>query len=263
MLDLKHREYRTINNHRSAISAFHSEIDGYKAGQHPRVLQLLKGIAYSNPPKPKLADVWDVQILIDYIQNGPEDEKLSLKDLTLKTTALLALTAIPRASELAMLDIKWLIKKEDSYTFQLEGRAKHSKQGKPTPPVIFTKFENNAKTCPIQAIDSYIERTSPLRVSPGGEGGSTLFLCHTKPYGPASKASIRRWLLEIMTLAGINTKVYKPHSTRSAASSKVGVPLHIILERGNWKSKSVWEKHYYRPQHLKPKQFQNALLNKL
>ena len=34
-------EYRSINNHRSAISAFHCTIDGFKAGQHPRIRALL------------------------------------------------------------------------------------------------------------------------------------------------------------------------------------------------------------------------------
>ena len=218
MMDTKNREYRTINNHRSAISAFHSEVDGHKVGKHPRVQELLKGISYCKPPKPRLNAVWDVEILINHIEQQPHNNELSLKELTLKTTALLALTAIPRVSELAMLDTQWLIKKEDVYTFQLEGRAKHSKQGKPTPPIIFTKFTPNSKLCPLRTIDTYLEKTETLRI--GVEGRSKLFLCYIKPYGPATKASIRRWLLEAMSTAGIDTQVYKAHSTRSSASSK-------------------------------------------
>ena len=54
-------EYRSINNHRSAISAFHCTIDGFKAGQHPRVTALLKGVSNERPPKPRYTAVWDVE----------------------------------------------------------------------------------------------------------------------------------------------------------------------------------------------------------
>ena len=46
-------QYRTINNHRSAISAFHEQIQGKPVGEHPRVCALLVGIFNSRPPQPK------------------------------------------------------------------------------------------------------------------------------------------------------------------------------------------------------------------
>ena len=261
MLDVKHRAYRTINNHRSAISAFHEEIDGFKVGQHPRVTELLKGISYSNPPEPRLSKVWDVDILINQFKMTPVNKELSLKDLTLKTVALLALTALPRVSELAMLDIEWLIRKENVYTFQLVGRAKHSKLGKITPPIKFTRFEGNPNICPIASIDEYMHKTKPLRET---SGVSKFFICLVKPHGAASAATIRRWMLEAMSLAGIDTDVYKAHSTRASSSSKarnsLNVPLNVILEMGNWKSSSVWERHYHKPICTAARKFQNSIL---
>jgi integrase len=262
MLDIKDREYRTINNHRSAISAFHAEIDGHKAGQHPRVTGLLKGIAYAKPPNPKTNAVWDVNILVNHWEQAPQNSELSQKELTLKTVSLLALTAIPRASELALLKTEWLIKKDDAYTFQIEGRAKHSRHGKPTPPITYTKFEPNPKICPLRTVDDYLKVTEPIR-NKEDNPMNRFFVCCNKPHGPASKATIRRWLLEAMTVAGIDTNHYKAHSTRSSASTKAkakGVPLTIILERGNWKSKLVWERHYYRPQFSRANNFQGAIL---
>ena len=44
-------EYSTIGTHRSAISAYHSVIDGKKVGDHPRVSALMKGIFNSRPPE--------------------------------------------------------------------------------------------------------------------------------------------------------------------------------------------------------------------
>ena len=45
--------YRSVNLARSAISSCHPKIDGYPVGQHPLVVQLLKGILNMRPPKPR------------------------------------------------------------------------------------------------------------------------------------------------------------------------------------------------------------------
>lgn len=37
-------EYRTLNVYRSALSATHSQIEGYNVGEHSLVVQLPKGI---------------------------------------------------------------------------------------------------------------------------------------------------------------------------------------------------------------------------
>ena len=49
----RNRKYRTINTHRSAISAYHQLVDGAKVGSHPYVTQLLRGVAHENPPLPR------------------------------------------------------------------------------------------------------------------------------------------------------------------------------------------------------------------
>ena len=57
-------QYRTINNHRSAISAFHEHVLGKPVGEHPRVCALLTGIFNSRPPQPKYCFIWNVQTVI-------------------------------------------------------------------------------------------------------------------------------------------------------------------------------------------------------
>ena len=50
--------------------------------------------------------------------------------------------------------------------------------------------------------------------------------------GPASKDTMSRWLKQVMSAAGLDTSIFKPHSTRSAATSaaKVAdVPLDDIM----------------------------------
>ena len=52
----------------------------------------------------------------------------------------------------------------------------------------------------------------------------------------------------VLEQAGINVKIYKAHSTRSAASSKARqfVSLDKVLEAADWRGSSVFEKFYNR-----------------
>ena len=45
--------YSSINSHRSAISAYHVDIDNNPIEQHPRVSTLITGIFNNRPPKPR------------------------------------------------------------------------------------------------------------------------------------------------------------------------------------------------------------------
>ena len=51
--------YRTINNHRSAISAYHEKVEGLPTGKHQLVYQLMQGIANQRPPQPRYTEIWD------------------------------------------------------------------------------------------------------------------------------------------------------------------------------------------------------------
>ena len=82
-------QYRTINVHRSAISAYHVPMEGVRVGKHPRVCDLLKGVFNSRNPKPKYSFIWDVDKVLLYLRSLSGD--LSDKLLTVKLTMLLAL----------------------------------------------------------------------------------------------------------------------------------------------------------------------------
>jgi len=74
-----------------------------------------------------------------------------------------------------------------------------------------------------------------------------LLLGLVKPHKPVKSCTIARWMVEILSLAGIDTSTFKAHSTRSASSSKAmcqGVPLDEIVKRGHWSSATTFEKFY-------------------
>ena len=46
-------QHRTINSHRSAISAYRNYVDGKSFGEHPRVCALLTVVSNQRPPQPR------------------------------------------------------------------------------------------------------------------------------------------------------------------------------------------------------------------
>ena len=63
---------------------------------------------------------------------------------------------------------------------------------------------------------------------------------------PASKDSLARWVKEVMGNSGIDTEIFKPHSTRVASNSaayKLGMPLQEVLKRGQWSNAGTFSIH--------------------
>ena len=97
---------RTLIVYRSAISSTHPSIDSVRVGEHPLVVQLLKGVFNLRPALPKYSTSWDV-ILLSFIEKLGPNESLSLKDLSQKLGILLALTAMDRVSEVVAHELRF------------------------------------------------------------------------------------------------------------------------------------------------------------
>ena len=136
--------------------------------------------------------------------------------------------------------------------------VKHSRRGKVPPPVIFYRFPEDIRLCPIAALDSYIDLTKTWR-----EKETQLFLSYVSPHKAIGKSTIARWLKEVLTLSGINTDHFQAHSVRGASSSKVsskGLSVQDILNRGNWSNESTWQRFYHKEVETPARRFQDSLL---
>ena len=67
-------------------------------------------------------------------------------------------------------------------------------------------------------IKEYLKRTCLYR-----NNCSQLFLSFAKPHKEVSKETISRWNRIILSKAGVDTKIYGPHSVRSAVTPKANV----------------------------------------
>ena len=84
--------YDSVNTARGALSSLGIVVDGCRAGNHPLVNRLLRGIFNLRPPLPRFAETWDVQPVLQHLRTMDPLNSLSLKDLTFKLVMLMALT---------------------------------------------------------------------------------------------------------------------------------------------------------------------------
>ena len=93
-------------------------------------------------------------------------------------------------------------------------------------------------------LNEYIKRSKPWRES---NHEKQLLLSSIRPHNAVVSCTVSGWLKKTIKQAGINTDLFKAHSTRSDLSSKVSVgraPLVEILKRGSWSHHSAWQRFY-------------------
>ena len=243
------KQYRTINSIRSAISMTHEEIDGTRIGQHPLVSRFLKGVFNNRPPAPKYAATWDVDVVLRYIKELPENDKLSFQALSHKLAMLMALANADRCSDLAALDLDYMRPQVNGMLFIIPGLTKTRRNGPPLQ-AFYPSFTEERQICPVRTLECYQSRSQKLRTVQKKGARNPLFLSVRKPHKPVKAATIGHWLKNVMKEAGIDTKVFSAHSTRGASTSKartVGVSTADILRAANWSSDSTFSRFYCRP----------------
>ena len=106
-------------------------------------------------------------------------------------------------------------------------------------------FDENENLCVVHTLYDYLDRTVNIR-----NDSSKLLISYQKPFKPVSKDTISRWLKILLGKAGIDTKSFTAHSTRSTSSSAAknnGLPVNIIMDKVGWSSFSNFSKFYDKP----------------
>ena len=127
------------------------------------------------------------------------------------------------------------------FCIQFPQVTKTARKNKIGPPIKYLSFTSSKNLCVCHYIDLYIRRIQSIRI------GEDQMLVGTSPHKAVSTQNIIKWLIHILSLAGIDIFIPKGHSTRAASTSKakvLGVLAKEILERGNWSRYSTFQKHY-------------------
>lgn len=186
--------------------------------------------------------------MLDYVQALGPNIQLSREVLSKKLCLLFALAKASRVSELCKLDTRFMRILPDGAEFVLTGPTKTQRGGAPKR-FFVPNLPDNSILCPIQCLQTYINVTKPVRLSPQQD---QLLLSTRRPFLPVSSSTVSRWVTSVIRDAGVG-QGFTAHSTRSASATTaraVGVPLADVLASADWSQENTFVRHYYRPNPL-------------
>ena len=250
--------YSTINSARSALSAFLIIDDGsHTLGSHPVVHRFMRGIFNMRPPAPRYSSTWDVKTVLDYLRKLSPARTLGLPALTQKLTMLIALVSAQRVQSIQDISLDRMKMKKSSVELCFSNTLKQCKPGNTGFNVNLQAYPPDRRLCVVTYMKEYANRTDSKR---GME--RNLLITYKKPYHRATTQTISRWIKTVMSSAGIDTQIFKPHSTRAASTSAAQrgeVPVSRILARAGWASEDTFRRFYCKPL-MDSGQFANELL---
>ena len=154
---------------------------------------------------------------------------------------LLSLLSGQRGQTILSFNIDHMIINKTEISFQINSLLKCSKPGRHSEPVIFRAYQEDPSLCVRVYVQAYLLRTKELR-----KDETQLFISYQKPYKAISRDTLARWIRTTMQLAGIDTAIFKPHSTRAASVSTAAkfLPTKSILKAVGWSQESTFYKYY-------------------
>lgn len=233
-------KYGTFNSHTSALSFICSK----DLGSDLIIKRFKKGLFRLRPSLPRYDSTWDPIPLLQYI------EKLTIpidiQTLSRKLVTLLALITAERLQTISLIRLSNMIESSTGLSIIISDPIKTSRLGQIQPTLHIPKFKENTSLCVFSTIKEYIERTRPVRKSEC----DYLFLTIKKPHDKASKDTLGRWVKQMLFDAGLDTKQFKPHSTRHASASaalRKGISVDLICKTAGWSQESTFARFYNRP----------------
>ena len=218
--------HSAIGTHRSAIV----EIPGVpQLEEHWLLSPFMRGIFHLRPSQPRYTKKWDVNKVLFYLKSLGPNDSLSLKQLTFKTAALLTILAGRRIHTLHMLSVVHMDQSPDKVIFHIIGLTKCSRPTRPIQPTVYRAYVEDELLCPVKCIYAYLAQRSKIIT----QNLTEFFITFGKPHHPASKDTLARWVKEVMGNSGIDTEIFKPHSTRVASNSaayKLGMSLQKVVK---------------------------------
>jgi hypothetical protein len=97
--------YHTVCSHLSALSNCLPSVGGLSVGSLPRVSRWRKGFRALRPPRRIIVPPWDLAVVLAALREPPYEPlgSADLKNITVKTAFLIAITSVRRVSELQAL----------------------------------------------------------------------------------------------------------------------------------------------------------------
>jgi hypothetical protein len=237
----------TLNTIRSALSFFASK--SLNIGEDPTISQLFRSFYKTRPIQAKHITFWPVEKVLNLLSQWHPPATLSMKQLTLKTVALLALSSSDRGQTLHAINIEQTDIADNTVMFIINSRLKTTRRV--LKPKIVKCVNTDSPTFNVcDYILYYMNKTLGYRVAEVAKGRpkpTQLFLSWATKR-PVTKQTVARWLKYVLRLAGIQQ--YAAHSYRGAGLSHAfakGVTIDQIVQAGDWTNATTFNRFYNRP----------------
>ena len=231
----------SVNSYNSAINFF--TLNSLGLENDPFVKRLFKYFYKVKPIKPKHLTFWPVSKLLNFLETWHPIEDLSLKQLTLKTIAMIALSSSDRGQTIHLASVGNMNIESDKIEFIIKKKIKTTRRIlKPT--IITCVVTNNEKLNVSNYVLKYIERTKNFREQDG-----KLFLSWATKK-PVSRQTLSRWLVHVLYLSGIDTSSFQAHSYRGAGLSHAfqkGATINQVVQAGSWSNEATFRTFYNAP----------------
>ena len=126
---------------------------------------------------------------------------------------------------------------DSSVSIRIDEIQKHSSRGKSLEILKLQAFTQDKGVSVITVLKEYLLR------------GDFLFSSYLPPHHKVSVPTIGRWVRMTLALAGIETNIFKTHSTQCATFSAMacaGTPIQEILRKGSWSDETTFRQFYLR-----------------
>ena len=180
------------------------------------ISRYLKGIFNRHPPLPKYTQIWDINQVLDYFTNLPDNEELEFKKKKKKLVMLFLILGARRKQTLFTINIENIIFTDNNFILLPNKTLKHANPNRSFEPLSYHKYEVEVKLCIVKSLKSYLEKQNHLVNDEVRE----LLITYGKPHKPVSRDSVRRWIKNELKNAVVDTTVFKPQSCRSASVTR-------------------------------------------
>ncbi|CEG78227.1 hypothetical protein RMATCC62417_12865 [Rhizopus microsporus] len=220
-----------LNVMRSTLASVFRIIHSSKSdiAEHRLIQQFFQARKRTKNKLPNVCEeVFDINPLLQMVNDWGNTENLSLDQLQRKSLVLLAIATMwrprPDLGCLQYRDVSFIELNNQLLGVTLIART--PKEVKPKASKLDQgKYQN---LCPVRTLKAFVQRIKDLRTSLEGE--HTLLLAYLGNVRIAAKSiqpkAVSRWLEGIVHDSEINTNKFKAHSLRSAANTKA-VPLGV------------------------------------
>ena len=195
---------------RSALCCY-LDIQGDDFGQHKHMRRFMKGAFELKPALPKHIHVWDVDLVLSYLENLFPHDRPTLKEMSSKLSALLALLSGQRRQTVHKLNLDDMNLDDSRCVFYITSLFKQSRKGRHLAPIELLAYPSNTKLCIVTVLREYLHGTKNIR-----KRQRQLLLSYQKPHHPVSNDTLARWVRDTLQRAGVDTLLFSAHSTPSA-----------------------------------------------